>query len=741
MAASLGLFAAAVGVRALPWRTVVEGDLVLPYGSDALYHLRRALYTAVRFPASLDFDRYIHHPQGARPIWTPVFDWTLGLLLLPLADANDASAFERAAVFVPPLLGGATVVALYLVAHRHFGAGAAALAGIALALLSGHFWYSQIGFVDHHAAVALCAVALLGSGMSFVEGRGGAGRALGFGLAIAAALLVWPGSLLHVALVQAACALEVAAEPERARARALAGRLAGVHVVACLLVLPLALPARWPQWGAFSPLVLDCFQPWWLAAGGAWAAGCAALWRLDCAGRNRRRRGVCAALLALGIAAVSLAALPGLAAGAGDAWRWLARREVFQAQVAESLPLLWYEGRFTLSVATARLSGFVLLFPVAWLFAARAARGRSGAALRVLLVFALTLFAATLLQRRFFDSFSVALALSMGWAGASLWRAWVPIAWRGPRRAAAAAVFTLASVALLAPTLATYAPYLRNECRAARGEALEVSPRRAASRILLETAHWLRVGTPPTAGWLDPEQEPAYGVLGPWHAGHAIEYTGRRPAVVDNFGDDLGPENFARAARYFRSAEPEAAAIAAALGARYVVVGRVFDFGPPAPGPESSFRALSERDGAAGSDGEPAWVRHRLVYESRPVGGSGPDRPSLYRVYELVPGARIRGRAAPGARVELELTVWSNRLRAFAYRSAARADAAGSYRFRVPYAIGGEPGAVRTAPAYRLRCGDAVAEVHVPESAVLSGAELAGPALCDGAGVDARGAL
>ncbi len=741
MAAWLGLFAAAALVRVLPWRTVLEGDLVLPFGSDALYHLRRALYSALRFPASLDFDRYIHHPQGARPIWSPVFDWTLGLLLRPLADAEDPSAFERAAVLVPPLLGAATVVALALVARRHFGAGAAALAGIALALLSGHFWYSQIGFVDHHAAVALCAVALLGAGMGFAAGPGGAGRALGFGLALAAALLVWPGSLLHVALVQAACALELALEPGRARARALAGQLAAAQLVACLLVAPLALPARWPQWSAFSPLVLDRFQPWWLGAGGALAAGCAALWRLDCAGRSRPRRVLCAGLLALGIASVSLLALPELVAGAGDAWRWLARREVFQAQVAESLPLLWNEGRFTLSVAVARLSGFVLLFPVAWLFAARAARGRRGAALRVLLVFALGQFAATLLQRRFFDTFAVALALLMGWSGSALWRAWVPAAWRGPRRAAAAALYGLGCAALLAPSLATYGPYLRNEWRAARGGPLEVSPRRAQSRILLETAHWLRDRTPPTAGWLDPEQEPAYGVLGPWHAGHAIEYTGRRPAVVDNFGDDLGPENFARAARYFRSAEPEAAAIAAALRVRYVVVGRAFDFGPPAPGPESAFRALSERDGAAGSDAEPAWVRHRLVYESRPAAGSGPERPSLYQIYELVPGALIRGRAAPGARVELELAVWSNRLRAFAYRSAARADAAGSYRFRVPYANGGEPGAVRTAPAYRLRCGDAVAEVRVPESAVVSGAELAGPALCDGAGGDARSAL
>ena len=47
-AAPLGLFLLALAVRALPWRTVFDGDRVLLFGNDAYYHLRRIRYTVDR---------------------------------------------------------------------------------------------------------------------------------------------------------------------------------------------------------------------------------------------------------------------------------------------------------------------------------------------------------------------------------------------------------------------------------------------------------------------------------------------------------------------------------------------------------------------------------------------------------------------------------------------------------------------------------------------------------------------
>jgi len=91
----------------------------------------------------------------------------------PLAAGGDAgidtSRLEALVIWVPPLLGAATVVVLFRFAQRLFGSAIAALAGLALCLSSAHFWYSQIGFVDHHAAVALAATVALGTGLVWLE--------------------------------------------------------------------------------------------------------------------------------------------------------------------------------------------------------------------------------------------------------------------------------------------------------------------------------------------------------------------------------------------------------------------------------------------------------------------------------------------------------------------------------------------------------------------------------------------
>jgi asparagine N-glycosylation enzyme membrane subunit Stt3 len=79
----VGLFGLAFAVRALPRQRVFAGDDVLFFGNDAFYHLRRIVYSVVRFPDLLDFDLYINYPHGAKPIWPPLFDWAVALVSLP----------------------------------------------------------------------------------------------------------------------------------------------------------------------------------------------------------------------------------------------------------------------------------------------------------------------------------------------------------------------------------------------------------------------------------------------------------------------------------------------------------------------------------------------------------------------------------------------------------------------------------------------------------------------------------
>ena len=120
-------------MRALPYPTVVADERVTFFGWDAYYHMRRILYGLVRFPEVLSFDPYINFPHGAKPIWPPLFDQAVVWFALPFHAAGGEAWVERAAVWVPTLLGGATVVLLYFLALRFFGFGVALLAGAILA--------------------------------------------------------------------------------------------------------------------------------------------------------------------------------------------------------------------------------------------------------------------------------------------------------------------------------------------------------------------------------------------------------------------------------------------------------------------------------------------------------------------------------------------------------------------------------------------------------------------------------
>jgi dolichyl-diphosphooligosaccharide--protein glycosyltransferase len=161
----LVLFAVALALRLSPWQGVFHSGGIGPQGTDAYYHLRRIQHAIDHFPGFLSFDPFINFPHGAQPIWPPTFDWLVALLLRVLVGPGDPDAMERCAMWVPAVIGAATVVLAYFLGRRFFSQGVGVLSAIFLSLLPAHFWYSQLGFVDHHAAVALLSLCLLWAGM------------------------------------------------------------------------------------------------------------------------------------------------------------------------------------------------------------------------------------------------------------------------------------------------------------------------------------------------------------------------------------------------------------------------------------------------------------------------------------------------------------------------------------------------------------------------------------------------
>jgi len=717
----------AFAVRSLAWPSVgVPGRVQLP-DPDAYYHLRRIVYALVNWPASLGFDPYLSFPDGARAIWPPLFDVAIAWLLAPWVGTGagvDPARVEAVAVWLPPLLGAATVVVTHAWMRRHFGPGPALGAAGLLSVLSASSWYARVGAIDHHVVVALGTTLALGAAMRLLErsARGALafGRAAGLGALFALLLQVWPGALLHVAAVEAGLAAWWLSRPDREDAVRFGWTLAWLQVVTAAL-LWLAGWAPPGVRGDWAVVVLSRFQPLAFAATGAVALACSLLWsRSPSGGRPAARTAQALGLGAL-VAGVALLALPGLAQSAAEAWTWLGRGERFQASVLESRPLFSQDGELDLRLAAVSLSRFVFVFPLAWLWLVRRElRGARRPQLALLAIVTLGLGLATLLQARFSNSFALPLAAFFALSVEALWRELAPRVGRGP----AAVGLAVAALWLWLPVSDAYRAELPKWWAVLRGGERVYSPEDRYWQALQDTAVWLRERTPPPgnayASW-EPGFQPAWGVLGHWQYGHLILYAGERPTVVGNFGDDLGGDHYELSFEYFRTREARAVEILDRLRARYVVI-RPVDVAGGDHGAGSMIRRLADPDGGF-------LARHRLVHERRVL--RDPEAPrSHFRIYERVQGVRVVGSAPPGAVVEARLDYASPTGRRGAFRRTAVSDEGGVYRLRLPYATRGAPSDIETDDAWRIGVeGGPEQRVAVDESDVQSGARLDGPDL------------
>jgi dolichyl-diphosphooligosaccharide--protein glycosyltransferase len=468
----------------------------------------------------------------------------------------------------------------------------------------------------------------------------------------------------------------------------------------------------------------------------AFFIACSFLWRLTSLGL--RGRWISAAALGAVVLAISALIIPELLQGAADAWQWFAKEEDFQRSVNESAPL-FSSGRNFARVAILRLSCFVFVFPIAAGLLAWSSRRKSAAATAYMILgWAVALFAMTLVQKRFFNSSSVALALVMGWAACQLYAA-IKTSWceSQARKRAAFALVTMLCVGLLLPTLGAYQRAVSNHWYWFKGESIRLHIVHARQRAAIEAARWLREETPPTSGWFDSKITPEYGVLSPWEIGHIIEYEARRPTVADSFGDDLGAENFAAARRYYSSREKKAVKLLKRLRVRYVIAQQQPDYLRMEPTRESVAHAMYVLDGSEFTPGPDApnakpidaLRRHRLVYES-PRLAFYPTAPIPFKIFEYVEGARLTGRAAPGETIHIAVQLHTSTLRDLVYEKTVISNEKGRYGARLPYANRGHSSAVRADSNYTISCRSQSAELVVDELAVREGRIVEGPDIC-----------
>jgi len=698
----------------------VDGDVLLAMW-DGSYHARRALWSFANFPRVLFHDPYLAFPGGSAVPMPPLPDWTLAALAR--LSGGGEPHFERVAALWSPLLAALSVLPVYAMTRRLGGPGAGLAAAGLFAVLPVTVLVSSVGDADHHAAVALCvalhAAVAVRSGAAELPTRallGTAAAAAGVRVALA---LTWSGSLLYLAVGEAALLAAALASGEPRR---LAAQAAGA-AAAALLVAPWVAAGGRPVGGWLSATTLSALQPLALAAAAAVAGALAWLEARRPArsalGRAGRALALAAAVAgaAFALPAVREALLPGLRFAAGaDAWA---------PANPEQQPLFgapaWAGGAVGSALRT--FGGFAFAVPLAGVFVlerARCPRLRPGAL--ALAVWAFALGGLALLQVRFGNDFAPVGCAAFALGLRALARALAP-RWGGA--AARVAALVLAAL-LLAPAVArVHAPRMARALAVVQTEA-GVDPALATGPgTLLRFMGTVRRVTPATAGFLGPGA-PEYGVLVKPAHGHAMIYAGRRPTPASGFGPYLDPEAHAAVEGFFAArSEGAALAIARRLRARYVVT-----FDHHRLGAARFVHFLHRADGTLGAGFRHA-ERFRLVAEGPPGGtplwtsfpAGAPRSVVPYKLFEVVEGAEIVVDARPGAPVHAGLELATVDGRRFPWRAAAVADADGVARLRIPYATGAPPapGAVRATGPLRVRADGEEVAVEVPEGAVREG--------------------
>lgn len=730
-ATPVGLFLLAIAVRILSWHSVFQSTGVHPNGNDPYYHLRRIRYSIEHFPEVLDFDPLMNFPDGAQPIWSPLLDWLIAALLRPIPGIDLPERLESIAVCIPPAIGAATVVLLYFVGLRVYSRSIATLAAVMLAILPAHSFYSRLGAIDHHVLVATVATVMLFIAMRLFRDQPssdtdnqGLRWSAGLGFSIAAAVLIWPGCLFHIGVLQCAMILRLVTANEQVTAIAWARRFAVVHLAACLAVYPLSAGNEWLLWGSLSPVVLSDFQPLYFCVAFLCFVFVSLIWQRGWAASSHVARVVSSGAVAAVVLTALFWAIPDLSVGLADALSWLSKDEDFQSVVNESAPL--FAGNAGWLRATMFLSGFVFLVPLTIPFLAWKFRRQPDQLL--MLGWASAFLTATLLQWRFMNTYSIAHCLIIAIVIDSCRQRLAPRLTTRLRAWSALASFSvIIGIAFYVP-VNSYRSHFENVTRSLRGQDTHPVGTLLHASFVTTAARFLRDHSPPL-------EDAPYSVLGPWGDGHILKYVAERPVVQDNFGDDVAPQNFQGAEEYFAARdESSALKIISPMRTRFVLVRAAGSGHSRGYTHDSQFTRLYHLKGSSGNPIGPggrrypaveALHRHRLVYRSGPL-RTGDTEPYCM-LFEVVEGAELVGRANPGADVRVSLGVEPRAGGRFEYVVSTSANAAGVYTARLPYSNTSATPDVRVASHYRIRSGKQSRTVSIPEAAVLEGLRVDGP--------------
>lgn len=719
---TLGCAALAFHLRSINAAGVFEGDPLHLIGTDAYGYMRRAWLALALWPRVSLFDTALGFPSGLPLLSDIGFDFMLATIARAMAGAEPSRrAAESICAWAIPVLGALAPLGACLVGARIANRSGSMASALLVSVVPTLVYGSRVGLIDQNAVeppLALFAVAL-----AWNAGRADGRRVLRAVLAgafIAFGITVWSGFILVAGILAAWSGVQHLADFLGARqASQRAEEMAGVLMAAALTLLAVeviflgskVLGIEFERLSLLQPLVL-------LGAG----AGLFSIAFLFPAGGAPRRPMAAAACFAIAGAAL-LPALRGLLSGIAYVSEGpLPGGSTLEGRSFSHFGLAGLLHSFGPGLAAYALGGAAIA-----LRAIRDRLARPGDTL-LLLWTGLTAALAWGQYPRYAPHLALPLCLALGAFAGSLF------AMRRHRGLGVMLGIALVGVAAV-PPLRNYRP------TKVQGDVLFQAP---AREVLL----WARAHTPSAGIERSASPSPAYGVLAPWRYGYWIAWLAERPAVGTPLL--LLPEERranARAESLLLSEGATAAGRLAAQRLRYVLATPMIVYADSTRVPRRADgmalptaawrRALNTRllhdDGSDAGDDLPCLRNFRLLVDSREdffLETAGPfplpGAPvAAVKLFERVAGARITGRAAPGAPVSARLRLRTPAGRAFTFACETRATERGRFTLVLPYRSSGANGDGGTAAAgpWEVFRGGAVARVEVTEGDVLSGAE------------------
>jgi asparagine N-glycosylation enzyme membrane subunit Stt3 len=727
----------AAGLRLLDAPQVFTDGGTRFTGNDAHYHILRTQRTIEEYPQAPWFDQMMNYPHGAEIPWPPLFDHSAAsAAMLVGGGVPSPTVVERVAAYTPVFIGLLTLPLVALLAWLLLGERFVCAAAFLFAVLPAHTLFSSVGRFDQHVAEVFFLLWITLAFAAAWRPAISAGWALGvdvlLGTGVCLAFWTWQGSALHLLFLVTCVAIwHVMAPQESDSATRMSRSLArgGAVGTGLLLVSVIALAPR----GSISTMSLLAISGFHAALTGLVTGFGGILWLLrrksPTSNVSRRLAEVAAAGFAPMAAAITM--IPGfwfavrhglVALGKGN--DWYRNIQEFDPLLFAGFEPIWVEAADALSLFGL---GLVLL-PVAVILVIRDRRKFEPGVVCFLAVFAFFFLLLALTRQRFVVYLAAPLALLVGY----LWMTTAStIADKINRRLQSGLVMSFIGLIIVAPSVKWYAD--RDPASAD-----------ASANDLTATLQWLRDSEPTDS------TRPA--VLAEWSLGHHIQYLAEKPVVANPFGTDIGPEAMNDTAEFFLARDPSVAeGVITRRRVGFVVLTNpvveahfALAYAPAGTPPavrvtparfdemlvrvERSFWGLVPSrlfffDGMvpSGFAGE-ALGGYRLLYESQTETVWDGQMAKTYKVFGVVPGAKVSILAPPGSRVTARTRLRTNQGRESDWASVVVADGHGKTSIRLPYATGLN-GAVE-ASAYELLSDHRRSRIHVAESDVVNGLEL-----------------